>query len=184
MEIKSAYYPQYLAEKVYNIPSEHMREMIDEFAINAKFYMSSDVDNEATDKINAAVVDLLKNKFRYLPLSLVAEAYTRGSLGELGGTTRFTVRNIYIWLTAVDEKNQRLNQESQSRTDSERRAAEERAFRLQQKRSTKYGAAMYWKIGFAKQLSAAEYHRISLDKIVAMMDRGYKLENLTPEMIP
>lgn len=185
MEIKSEYYPQYLSERVKDIPSEHMRELVDEFAINAKFYMSSDVDNDATDKINTAVVELLKNKFSFLPLSLIAEAYTRGSLGELGGTTRFTVRNIYIWLAAVNEKSQRLLQERQSKIDDERRASEEKSFRHQQKRSNLYGAALYKKIEWCYQglLNSRQYDELTLDMIVAKVEAGYDLKNLTPSMI-
>jgi hypothetical protein len=43
---------------------------------------------------------------------------------------------------------------------------------------------MYWKAGFAKQLSPAEYDRLSLDKIVAMIEKGHDLKTLTPDMIP
>lgn len=183
MEIKSTYYSLYIAHSMREIPKEHLCELIEEFAINARFYMSSDADNDTMLKINAAVVDLLKNKFRNLTLDLVSEAYTRGSLGELGGTTRFTVRNVYIWLSAIEEKNQRLYQDKVSRLDSEKRAAEEKAFKSQQKRSNMYGSAMMWKIGYAKQLSSRDYDQLSLDLIVDAMQRGYDLRTLTPEMI-
>jgi hypothetical protein len=183
MEIKSPYYSQYIGDRMTDIPREYLREIIDEFAINARFFMSSETDSDTMNKINAAVVDLLKDKFKNLTLNLVTEAYSRGSLGELGGTTRFTVRNVYIWLSNVDEKSQRLYQERISRLDSEKRAAEEKAFKSQQKRSNMYGSAMMWKIGIAKQISSAEYDRLTLDRIVDAMQKGYDLKTLTPEMI-
>ena len=126
MEIKSIFYKQYINTQAYQIPVAAIEELIDEFAINAKFYMASDIDADTTAKINNAVVELLKNRFRYVPLKLIGEAYTRGSLGELGGTTRFTIRNVYIWLSQIEEKNQRLFLEEQSKKEDEKRRSEAR----------------------------------------------------------
>ena len=183
MEIKSEYYPTYISEIMTHIPREHLRELIDEFAIQARFFMSSDIDTDTMNKINAAIIVLLKDKFKNLSLSLVGEAYTRGSLGELGGTTRFTVRNVYTWLSAVEEKSQKMYQDKVSRMDAEKRAAEEKVFKSQQKRSNMYGSAMMWKIGYAKQISSADYDRLNLDKIVDAMQKGHNLKTLTPSMI-
>lgn len=182
MEISSQYYPEYLNTKVGEIPSTALTELIDEFASNAKFYMSSDCDSATTFKINSAAVDLLKNRFRFIPLSLVAEAYTRGSLGELGGTTRFTVRNVYTWLNSIEEKNQRLYQETQSKIDDQKRADNERHFRLGQKRSALFAAAFYWKISHCP-MPDKDYDRLSLDKIVEAIEKGYTFNELTPAMI-
>ena len=182
MDIKSEYYPEYIGSIVALIPKEALHELIDEFAINSKFYMSSEVDSEATAKINSAVVALLLGKFRYMPLSLIAEAYTKGSLGELGGTTRFTVRNVYIWLAAMDEKCRRLNQEKQSKLDSDKRAEEEKAYKKTQKRNSLYGTAFYWKVSHCP-MSDSEYDRLSLDKIVEAFEKGYSFRELQPGMI-
>lgn len=165
-----------------DIPISALEELIDEFALNAKFFMSSDLDTQTTAKVNAAVRDLLKNRFRFLPLHLVSEAYTRGSLGELGGTTRFTLRNIYTWLSNIEEKNQRLFQMDQSRKDSEQRKAEEYAFRASQKRNTLYGAAFHWKISQCP-MPDMTYDLLTLDKIVEAMDQGYDLRTLSPDDI-
>jgi hypothetical protein len=183
MEIRSQYYPEYINVKVGEIPVTPLIELIDEFASNAKFYMSSDADSMTTEKINTASIELLKNRFRFLSLNLVAEAYTRGSLGELGGTTRFTVRNVYIWLNSIDEKSQRLYQETQSKIDDQKRAENERIFRQGQKRSSLYASAFYWKISHCP-MPGADYDRLTLDKIVAAVERGYSFKELNPSMIP
>jgi hypothetical protein len=182
MEISSQYYPEYINTKVGEIPTTALTELIDEFASNAKFYMSSDADSMTTDKINSASVDLLKNRFRFIPLNLVAEAYTKGSLGELGGTTRFTVRNVYTWLNAIEEKNQRLYQEIQSKIDDDRRAQDERKFRLGQNRSALFASAFYWKISHCP-LNDKDYDRLTLEKIVEAFEKGYTFDELTPSMI-
>jgi hypothetical protein len=185
MEISSKYYNEYLNSKMRDIPSIAIIELIDEFSANAKFYMSSDADAITTEKINNAVVDLLKGRFSHMPFSLIAEAYTKGALGELGGTTRFTVRNVYTWLNAMEEKYQRLYQEMQTKTDAERRAAEEKKFMSTQKRSNIYGAAMYRKIEWCHDglLTSSQYDILTLDKIVAAVEMGYSLKELKPSMI-
>ncbi len=183
MEIRSQYFQEYFMAKAGDIPTVALIELIDEFASSAKFYMSSDADSITTEKINSIVVDLLKNRFRFIPLSLIAEAYTRGSLGELGGTTRFTVRNVYIWLNSIEERNQRLYQETQSKIDDRKRAENERLFRSSQKRNNLFASAFYWKISHCP-LSNSDYDRLVLDKIVDMFERGYTSTELTPSMIP
>jgi hypothetical protein len=182
MEIRSQYYCEYINTKVGEIPSTPLTELIDELASNAKFYMSSDADSMTTEKINSASVDLLKNRFRFIPLYLIAEAYTRGSLGELGGTTRFTVRNVYTWLSNIEEKNQRLYQETQSKIDDQKRADNERHFRQGQNRSSLFAAAFYWKVSNCP-MPDKDYDRLTLDKIVEAFEKGYTFNELTPSMI-
>ena len=83
MEIKIKHYHTYINDRCMQIPTEHLLEIIDELSQNAKFFMSSDLDSAMTEKVNAAIVDLLKNqKYKYLPFSLVGEAFTKGSLGR------------------------------------------------------------------------------------------------------
>jgi hypothetical protein len=185
MEIESPYFNVYLSTQVREIPKSALQELIDEFAVNAKFYMASDLDSDSTAKITSAVIDMLTGRFKFLPLNLVAEAFTRGSLGELGGTTRFMVRNIYIWLTSIEDKNQRLFQENQSKIDDKRKAEDENNFLFQRRYSEKYGAAMLRKIEWchAGLVNDKEYDRLSLDKIVEAMNKGYELKELIPEMI-
>jgi hypothetical protein len=170
---------------MFEIPKEHLRDLIDEFASIAKFYMSSDDEAAVTAKINAAVVEELKGKFKFLPLTLVAEAYMSGSKGELGGTTRFTFRNVYTWLKAVEEKNQKLFAEEKSRKDDQIKADSERAFRQSQKRNSMYGTAFYRKMQwcYERLLTEQEYDSCSLDKIVALMEKGYRADQITPKMI-
>jgi hypothetical protein len=187
MEIKSSFYRDNISDRCMDIPFIDLQEVIDELSQNAKFFMSSDIDATTTEKINAAIVDLLKNqKYKFLPLYLVGEAFTTGSLGELGGTTRFTVRNVCIWLNAMHEKLAVINQERMAKEDAERRAASEKAFRMQKKDINLYGAAMArkmeWFQGTGPQ-SGADYDRCTLDKIVELIRKGYSLREINPSMI-
>jgi hypothetical protein len=182
MEIKVKYYQTYINERCMKIPTEQLLDIIDELAQNAKFYMSSDLDSTMTEKVNAAIVDLLKNqKYRYLPLYLVAEAFTKGALGELGGTTRFTVRNVVIWLNQMSDRMAQIEMERKSKEDDARRKAAEDGFKLSKDRSSLFGAACLLKASW--QLQDPDYDLCTLDKIVDLIERGYKLSQIHPSMI-
>lgn len=187
MEIKTSYYCEYLNTRASDIPMAALVEITDEFSANAKFYMSSDVDESTTEKINTATVDLLKNsRFKYLPLHLISEAYHRGSLGDLGGTTRFTLRNIYTWLSSMTDKLQVIETEKKTREDESRRAAAERLFKQDRHNANLFGTAMYIKIALCYSgaiITGQEYDRCSLDKIVDLLKRGYKSDQIHPSMI-
>lgn len=164
------------------IPTEHLLDIIDELSQNAKFYMNSDLDSVMTEKVNAAIVDLLKNeKFKYLPLHLVAEAFTKGLLGELGGTTRFTVRNVVIWFNQMNDRMAQIEAERKSREDHARRKSAEDVFKITQDRSSLFGAACLLKASW--QLKDPDYDLCTLDKIVDLIERGYKLSEIHPSML-
>lgn len=182
MEIKSLHYRTNLNNQCGTIPTAALQELIDEFTLNAKFSMGSDVDSSMLIKISSTICEMLRSRFKFIPLKLIAEAYTLGSLGDLGGTTRLTVRNVYIWLSAIEEKYRKIIQEDQSYKDNQRREEEEKAFKLIQKRSSMYGMALYWKISHCP-MPDDQYDRLSLDRIVEKVRQGLKLSELTPLMI-
>ena len=182
MEIKTKYYQTYANERCMMIPTDQLLEVIDELALNAKFYMSSDLDDVMTEKINAAIVDLLKNqKFKYLPLHLVSEAFTKGALGELGGTTRFTVRNVVTWLNQMNDRMAQIEAERKTREDDARRKSMENGFKMTKERSSLYGTACLLKASW--HLQDPEYDLCTLDKIVHLLELGYKPEHIHPSMM-
>lgn len=186
MELKSRYFNLHMNDLCRDIPSDSMKEMIIELSSNAIFVMNTDMEPSITVRTAELIVDTLKNfKCRLMPFHLVMEGFHKGSMGELGGTTRFTVRNVNVWMNAMHEKLSLINQERKTKEDSERRAAETAAFKRQQKTASLYGAAMYRKIEwcYAGLISSAEYDRLTLDKIVARMQEGFSIRELTPGMI-
>lgn len=186
MELKSSYFNSYMNERCKEIPSPALKEMIIELSSNAIFVMSTDMEAGITVRTAEIIVDMLKNaKYGYMPLYLVMEGFVKGSMGELGGTTRFTVRNVAVWMNAMHEKLTEINQVKKTKEDSERRAAEAAAFKIRQKTASMYGAAMFRKIEwcYAGSVSPQEYDRLTLDKIVDAMRRGYSIKELQPSMI-
>jgi len=194
MEIKNEYYKEHLKELCKDVPTDVLGRIINELSGNAKFFMSSDIEVKDLGKINDAIVDLLKTRFSWLPLHLVGEAYVKGALGELGGTTRLSVRNVYVWLSNVDEKARTLRTQDISKSDNSKRAEEERVFLTNQANNNLYGAALSLKLKwfypssrgrfgqgiYLKGLDPSLWDRYPLDKIVEKLKQGYTVQTLTP----
>ena len=186
MEIKCQAYHDNLTRQCKDVFADDLSQILDELSQLARYYMSSDVDAVTMVKINQAILLLLKfDRYRFLPVHMVGEAYTRGSLGELGGTTRFTVRNVCMWLSEVLDKQQRISAQEVSEKDEENKKQEERKFRENKERNNMYGAAFYRKVEWctAGLLSERQYDECSLDKIVDLIKRGYPVSQITPSMI-
>jgi hypothetical protein len=185
MEIKCEYYKHHLKDRCKDTPENMLKEIVSEFSSNAKFYMNSNVDAETMSKVNTAIVDLLRTKFGYLPLYLIGEAYTRGPLGELGGYASISVRNIYIWLSAVNEKAQNLSAQDQSKLDDERRSEAEKIFKLNQAHNVRFGTALSIKLTWVYEgrIDPDNWDKYPLDEIVRYLKQGYDIHSLRPTEI-
>jgi hypothetical protein len=148
--------------------------------------MNTEMQGEITARTADTIVDLLKHSnLRFMPFHLVCEGFQKGAMGELGGTTRFTVRNVNTWMRAMNDKLAQINVERKTKEDAERRSQEEKAFRQAKRINNLYGAAMYRKIewAYAGALSSEDYDRCTLDKIVEAIQKGYSIKDLQPSMI-
>lgn len=140
--IRNEYYTHHLTDKCKDVPDHILKNIVRELSTLAEFNMGNETEDEVISKLNDGIVNLLKSRFSYLPLHLIGEAYIRGSLGELGGTTRLIPRTVFCWLNAISEKAQNLSALEQGKRDDERREAEERAYKLNQKHNCLFGTAM------------------------------------------
>jgi hypothetical protein len=185
MELKSSFYPAYLNEQVGNMPKDALMEIIEEISSNAKFYMNSDLDGSSTDRVNGAIVAILQSKYKYFSLSVVTEAFHSGSLGELGGTTKFTVRNVAIWLNASREKYERARAEQKTKEDNAKREAEEKSFRHTRNNDNLFGTALWIKTGwnYNGTIKSDDWDNYTLDAIVAKLREGYTEKTLHPSML-
>jgi hypothetical protein len=189
MELESNYFRLRMQESCVHIPEPELDEMITELSSNAMFFMDSRQEAETSRRMVVAIVDMLRNsKYRFLQISLVCQAFAQGSVGELGGTTKFTVRNVAIWLNAMLEKQQVLRASQQTKKDDEIRAVNEQDFRKEQKRNNLFGKAFLLKMewcynGTINRFSDEDYDGISLDKIVHFLEKGISVDQITPEMI-
>lgn len=185
MEIKNEYYKYHLKDRCKDVPEGTLNAIITEFMANAKFYMNSNIDNESLVKVNNAIVDLLHTKFGYLPLYLIGEAFMRGPVGELGGYASLSVRNIYIWLSAMQEKAQNLSAQDQSKLDDERRNEAEKIFKLNQAHNVQFGTALSIKLAWVYEgrIDPNNWEKYPLDEIVRYLKQGYDIHSLRPSEI-
>lgn len=187
MKLENENFPVYMDTEVIHIPTGHLTPMLMELVTNALFYMNTENNAETTLRMVSGIRDLLltDHSYKHFKLHLIIETFHKGSLGELGGTTKFGLRNVNIWLFSVKDKAQKLDAERRSREDNNRKAEEERAFRSRRDRNTLYGAAMYRKIEWASagHLTDRQYDLCTLDKIVELLERGYSISDLQPGMI-
>jgi len=186
MEIQSKHWQGNINKRCKDVYMDAMTDLVREFSENAKFYMSSEVDPITTSKINAAICDMLKfNKYRDMPMYLIAEAFGKGALGELGCTTRYTVRNVCVWLNASYDKMCEINVQIKSKEDAERRIASEKNYVNIKNRATMYGSALMRKLElqYGGQMLDGDWERMTLDKIVDLMDKGYRVEEIIPGLV-
>ena len=183
MEIQTPHYQSNLNKACKDIWMEHLGPVVRELSEISKFYMSSSLNDSETIKINGAICDLLKfnNKYRELPLYLVAEAFHKGALGELEGTSKYTVRNVCIWLNEIYDKMCRIQAINKNREEDQLRKTYESDYKSNWKHHSKYGAALSKKMEW--DIDRKTWERITLDKMVEMLDKGYTLDELTPDMI-
>jgi hypothetical protein len=184
MEINNLYYSQNLKQLCNEVPSDSLKEIIEELSTNAIFYMGSQLKTDDINKINTEIINLLKKRFRYLPLLLVGEAFISGSLGELGGTTRFYVANVYKWFLQMEEKAQRIYTEGRNKIDENRRLEDERLFRNNKGDSSLFGLALHLKLVwvYEHKIDAKDWDYYTLDKIVEQFRLGKTNKTLSPSM--
>jgi len=180
MEIKSKHFAPNLNTECSKIPSSILSEVVIELSVHAKFNMTAlDVSSVDLVRMSETIIFLLsKGKYKHLPLRYVSEAFMLGSLGELGGTTKFNARTVNIWLGAIDEKCRKIVQDKYSKVDDDRKKEEERAFKAIQAKSSIYGRALYWKIS-QTPLPDPVYDQLNLDRIVAAFQSGISARDLT-----
>lgn len=111
-----------MANEVYNrhamelvkdvIPKDDLKEMINLFMVDAGINMGSDF----TDSTLERAMQIVEDKFRFLPVCYVASAFKKGSLGSFG-TGRLVPRTIYYWLNEITLEYNRDQDHKKLQTD-------------------------------------------------------------------
>ena len=185
MEIKTSEYNIYLNYPVEQIPREKLQEIIDELAALAMFQMNTILEGRILMQTVEAIVDLLKNKFAKYPLHIVSTAFDQGSLGALGGTAAFKIRNVYTWLAAMKERHDKLSFDSWSRQEHMRKLQEEKEWKQNHRGAAIFGTALNIKLAWVYQLriSPDDWDLYSLDSIVTLLRAGETAQTISPQMI-
>jgi hypothetical protein len=187
MKLVNKNFPEYMDVPMMNIPSEDMDAMLMELAINAMFFMNTENSEDINLKLVAGIKDLILSDYNYkfMPLHLVIETFHKGSVGELGGTTRFGLRNVNLWLFSSKEKHQKLIAEQKSKEDNRKRAEWEENFKRNHEKDWIFGQALWLKVGwnYSGAIKPQDWDKYTLDAIVEKLRQGYDENSLRPSMI-
>jgi hypothetical protein len=169
---------------VAEIPRERLDAFITDFTGTALFQMNSVIKSDMMNPTVDSIISILKEKFSNYPLHLIAATFDQGSLGQLGGTSSFTVRNVYIWLASMKETADRLAFEAWSRKEDKKKKEELNSWNGIQKGACLFGTAMYLKAKWVSDgvIARDNWDNYSLDKIVNLLKAGERENNITPQM--
>ena len=185
MEIKNTDYPLFLNQPVGEIPREKLTDIITELSANAMFQMNSVIKGDLIKPTIESIVSTLREKFSSYPLHLVSLAIDQGSLGELGGTSLFSVRNVYVWLSTQKEKYEKLRAEQRSREENHRKAEEDRKWKENGRGDAIFGTALFIKLSwvYSCRINPDNWDLYTLDDIARLLHFGETPQTITPEMI-
>jgi hypothetical protein len=149
------------------------------------FVMNSRISPDERKPAIDNIVAMIRDKFKEYPLHVVAAAFDQGSLGVLGGTTAFTIRNVFIWLNNLKEKNQRLAHEEWSKKEDARKRKEMNDWMLNSREHNIYGTALSIKMRWCsdKLINPFNWDKYSLDKIVSLLKMGESVNTIRPDQI-
>lgn len=188
MELKSKYFNASMGKLCKDIPTEAMIEMITELVSSACFDMNTTMDTPVTVRTVQSIIDKLKHtKFNTLTFCLVVEGFSRGSMRDLGGTTKFSVSNFSAWMNAMLEKQAQIAAEQKTKEDLRKKEEEARAYKNYRKGgSDLFAIAVSKKHDWyaSKLISSEDYDRPDLlDNIVALLQQGYNYGEIQPKMV-
>jgi hypothetical protein len=160
-------FQSYATSLVKNVPLEDIQYLINLFMHEAGVNMGNAVDEQTLER----TIYHVTHDFGYLPVSDVASAFIRGSLGQFGAG-RLVPRTIHGWLSEVSaEYNRMMVKERQEELNSDPIVS----FNLQK---FPIGKAILQKINWyeARLLSDETWDRVDLRKLAEAIGRKDKIE--------
>ena len=94
---KDEKYQIYANDLVRTLPEENLQYLIALFMQEAAINMGAEVDEKTLER----VIYYIKKDFSYIPVSYLASAFVRGSLGQMPyavGMTKLVPKTIHYWL--------------------------------------------------------------------------------------
>jgi hypothetical protein len=158
-------YQIYAKEFVRNVPAEIMQYLIALFMREAAINLGCEVKDNTLEK----TIYYIKKDYSYIPVSFVASAFIRGSLGQLGdGKGRLIPKHIHGWLNEISIEYSRI-QSQEKRKESE--STQNIAFDL-----IKYpiGKAIMQKLDWYKEgkLNGDDWDKVDLKALTEAIGRG------------
>lgn len=187
MKLENKNFPIYMNTAMMNIAPEDIDDLLMELCANAMFYMNTENTVDTNIKLVAGVKDLILSdrNYRHLPLHLIIESFHKGSTGELGGTSKFGLRNVNIWLFQSKEKHQKIIADDKSREIDRQRAESEQLFKRNNSKDWIFGRAFLIKLdwNYHGAINSSDWDKYTLNSIVDLLRQGYDEHTITPKMI-
>lgn len=158
--MKNEKYQIYAQSEARTVPLEHLKLLTTSFIDYAALNLGCKVEKADVDRI----IEFINNEFSYLPISVIASAFIRGSLGKLKNEkTTLNPRNIYDWLSEVslDYKTKLEHNERDARLSQKTLSAD--------LIKTPFGQALRWKID---HLTEEDWDKAPLKEVATMIGRG------------
>ena len=169
---------RYISYKCVEIPREDFAKIMYDLLEDASYKMDSKIPGNITEFANQ-ILWVIKKSYSLLPLSKLIEAFHQGSLGEIGGTVKLSIRNINIWLKEI---NHTWGEGSIARSNRER--MDQTDIMLDQCANPNSAAAYSLRIkwGCSKRISHQQWDHLTSKHrdMVAMLDKGTPLDNMHP----
>ena len=77
MEINNPDYLTFLNDPCGDIPRNELSGILEELMVNAMFYINTSLEDGSIKQTKEAIIYLLKNEFKYYPLSIISEAFMK-----------------------------------------------------------------------------------------------------------
>lgn len=155
-------YETYATTPCQDIPVEYLKQLILVFLIGASQDMGQVFDRNITPD---RVYDIIKTHYSTLPLSLIASAFKRGSLG-IYGAGRLVPKTIFNWLSEINQYYLTVREKQDHSLDKKNKFNDLGKYPL--------GKAICKKIDWLKSgaITSSEWDKISLEQVAELIGSG------------
>lgn len=181
MKIMSEIATTYAGYRISDIPSGHLRTILQEQIDAADYVMGAELGNDEIAVMMKWLINFLYDKYGYLPLHHVRKAIEAGSLGQRLGTSKLLPRNVAIWISEQDKIFQEQNAADMRKHDEIRRNTELKAGKADSFVATAVRLKVSW-LG-DKRITSEQYDSFSSQKIYELLKQGVHERDINPRMV-
>lgn len=159
-----------------------LKKLLLDFVDEALEIMGMDASTKNTSSFVNFTFELIGDRYSYLPINHIRAAFKFGAMGERGGTTKMTGRNINIWLNEQSNIFQEQMAKYQKKLDEQKRYDEIKDWKPSHGFTAR---AVIIKVGWLgdKRITSQEYDSFSSAKIRELLEQGYDERDIRPSMV-
>ena len=172
----------YLNYKCTDVPNSHFEDIIKYLLREASFRMDCSIPGDVP-VFTQQLLWVIKDKYPFLPIHKLQEAFYKGALGEIGGTMKLSIRNVNIW---IKEINQAWSEGAIARRNRELMQDVPMSELADKYSAAAYSLRIQW--GCQKRVTRSQWNYLTTrhddmkDKVKAVIDSGGDIDSITPGM--